>query len=109
MWRMVARCAISILLGKEADPAAGVSGMVRAAAVVPAGDATRGPHRGRLPSVTIRPDAVAESFPRGVRGHLVRGAVLPAAAVCLPCRGERAGRAGAPGGDGAAAVSHHEP
>src|ERR1700694_5535403 len=49
MGRMVARCAISILLGKEVAPAAGVSGMVRAAAVVPAGHATRGPHRERLP------------------------------------------------------------
>src|SRR6266480_2058898 len=58
---------------------------------------------------TIRRDAVAESLPRGVRGHLVRGAVLPAAAVCLPRGDERAGRAGALRGDGAAAVFHHDP
>src|ERR1700730_12910772 len=101
MGRIVARCAISMLLGKEADPAAGVSGMVRA--MLP----EAAPRAFAL--VTIAADAVAESLPRGVRGHLVRGAVLPAAPVCLPRGGERAGRAGALRGGGAAAVPHHEP
>src|SRR5205823_7393026 len=105
MGSMAARWAISILLGKAA--AAGVSDMVRAvawyrAAMLPearTGAFASGYNRGR---------AVAESLPRGVRGHLVRGAVLPAAPVRLPRGGERAGRAGALRGDGAAAVLHHD-
>src|SRR5437660_1228495 len=52
--------------------------------------------------------AVAQSLPRGVRGYLVRGAVLPAAPVRLPRGGGRAGRAGARGGAGAAVGLHHD-
>src|SRR6266478_8134598 len=108
MGRRVALCAISILLGKEVEAAAGVSGkyllrQLYRPVMLPEGRTEA------FALVTIRPDAVAESFPRGVRGRLVRGAVLPAAPVCLPRRGERCAGAGAPGGDGAAAVSHHDP
>jgi len=63
---------------------------------------TRGPHRGRLPSVTIRQDAVRR-FPRGVVVTGSRRVVSTAEPVCLPRRGARSGGLAA-GRDGAAAV-----
>src|SRR5438045_2506628 len=90
MGRIEARCAISMLPGKGAEGAEDASGMAWAVASRDGG----GPcYQSRTPRVcralvTIRPDVVAEGFPRGVRGDLVRGAVLPPAPVRLP-RGDR--------------------
>src|ERR1700758_5714286 len=89
MGRMRARCAISMLLGKGAGTAAGVLDMGccglrgfeglamlpeahRAFAFcAPAWLQSRNGERGKCG------DVVAQSFPRCLRSHLVRGAVLP--------------------------------